>query len=149
MRTRIKEFVNKFEVKTRNNGDEYVVYNGSSDFIQLVHGTEFLPDDFRFSTILSISENILNYDFDNLEELVDNGNIHEIVDGLVSIYNNDLFTWLSSNLLRQDYVNNAVSEFGLSSNGFDIAKVIAAGQYMEINELAQNLIYALDSDNEL
>jgi hypothetical protein len=148
MRIRIEEFVNKFEVKTRKNGDEYVVYNGSSDFIQLVHGTEFLPDDFRFRTIYALADEFLYYDFDDLEELIHNGSINEIVGGLVSIYNHELLAWVSSHLLRPDYVSVAVNEFGDSKN-FDFMRSLALGQYMEINELAQNLIAALESDNEL
>lgn len=149
MKTRIKEFVSKFELLNKRDSEEgFMIYKGNPDIISEIHGPGMFPDDFRYEKICRLAETFLEYDFNSYDDLRDNY-LHEIVDGLIDLYHSDLFAWLSSNLIRQDYVNLAVDELGLSTKRFDIADVIRAGQYFEILELANNLISTLESDNEL
>lgn len=60
--------------------------------------------------------------------------INEIADNYVDIYYNDLFDWAKDNF---SYINDAISEYGLSDNT-DIVNQIQMGQYYENNEEIYN-----------
>lgn len=148
----IKQFLeylaNSFETGTNVEGDDYVMLNGNAsepmrDFVRKVHGDKFLPDDYRYATMSAIVSDLLGYDFETFEELQDNGGDYEITDGLVSVNNAELTTWLASHLLRGEYIENARRE-GLIPNDADVYNQISVGQSYEIQELYNKLVSAID-----
>lgn len=63
--------------------------------------------------------------------------ISELADNNVSIYNYNLLEWVRNN---SEYVERAVSEFGIDSRNFDFFALLRQGQYMQIeDELYSNL----------
>jgi len=143
----IKYYSDFFERKTRDNGEKFYCLKDNTpddirDLNMSIHCTDMLPDDFRYETIVSLLNYIDDY-LDNdttLDELRDNGCLDEIIDSLCDVYTNDLNNWLTSNLNRQYFVDEAVKEFGLDLNDFSITKAIQLGQYMEIQEIAYRMI---------
>lgn len=75
--------------------------------------------------------------------------IHDIADGNVDIYTKDLIDWLHESSDAIEYVEEAVSEFGIDSKNFDLIKLFQSGQYlMYERELYDNIqdtcyLYAL------
>jgi len=96
-------------------------------------------------TISGILEGLLDYDLvgHSIEDID-----HEIIDGLVDIYNHDLLSWLSSNLLRASYCDDA-QESGLVTEETQLYQRISAGQYLEISEIMNNIIVELENLEEI
>jgi len=64
--------------------------------------------------------------------------LHELADGLVDVYNQDLLNWVeSSHEVR--YINDAVDEYGMDANNFDFYDLIKMGQYQYYYELVNEL----------
>ena len=154
MQNEIKRLASKFTQLTRADGTKFWMMQSEDhddvdfDIVRDIHGTDILPDDFRYETIVNLLDRLQDYDFNSVDELRDNGIDHEITDSLVDVYNSDLTTWLASHLSRADFCNEAVSE-GLS-DGSDIFKTIQAGQYLEISEILNRLLAHLESvQNEI
>lgn len=57
--------------------------------------------------------------------------ISEIADSNVSIYNSDLWDWARDN---EEYVEQAVNEFGIDSKDFDLIRLFQQGQYLYNSE---------------
>jgi hypothetical protein len=93
------------------------------DIVYAGHGKNFLPDDWRYEAICSALEAIGEGDEDGTEWADQN----------VDVYTNARFAWLSSNLQRQGYVDEATEEFGQAENG--VADAIGMGQYLESREV--------------
>lgn len=90
------------------------------DLIHTAHG-DFLPDDFRYEVI-----------HDALCAFADCENPDDVrVEA--DIYNHDLLRWLSSNLKRIGYCDEAQTEFGLDKS--DVMTLITYGQQIEKNEI--------------
>lgn len=128
-----------FETATRPNGDSFVrVKDGAPDWVtDLVydaHG-DFLPDDWRYACIRSALDWLAGS-----ESSIDDAN--EFADGEVDAYTANRFAWLSSNLSRQAYVDEAVDEFG-APDEFSIADAVGLGQYMEAQEVYQSVLESL------
>ena len=90
--------------------------------VRKAHG-DFLPDDFRYETILDAL-----YAFVDCED-VDMDDVRVEAD----IYTHDLLRWLSSNLNRVGYCDQAQDEFGLDK--VDTLTLITHGQQMEKDEI--------------
>lgn len=103
-------------VVTRDNSPEWV-----TDIIYSAHDG-MLPDDRTYALVQDALELIA----DGASEDSD----HEFADAAVDIYTHDRYEWLSSNLNRSSYVDEARSE-GLISPDAEIAEQIGAGQYVE------------------
>lgn len=58
--------------------------------------------------------------------------IQEIADNNVTIYTSDLWDWASE---HQDYVEQAVSEFGADGRDFDLIRLFQQGQYLYNSEV--------------
>lgn len=58
--------------------------------------------------------------------------VMEVCDNKIDIYNSDLWNWAKDN---QDYVEEAINEFGIDSNNFDLMKLFQQGQYYYYNEI--------------
>ena len=153
----IKNFYDSFECKKRNNGEEFLIRNTDNELLNELfmhmHKTDMLPDDYRYDFICSILGGILDYDINYSNTLYEamQDYSHELIDGLVPVYNNDRLKWLSSNLLRASYIDDAQIE-GLISNECQTFERIGTGIFYEIQELYNNIISALDAyflDNDI
>lgn len=108
------------------------------NLVREAHG-DFLPDDFRYKTILDAL-----YAFADCEL---NQDLYEI-QLEPDIYNHDLLKWLSSNLRRASYCDEAIAEFGLEK--IETMTLIAYGQQMEkdeiVNSVREHLISLCEKD---
>ena len=80
-----------------------------------------------------------------LQEALDyDGTLHEIIDGMIDIYNYDLRLWAVDNW---DKVEEALEE-GLCDGVSDYHRLIMAGQYVHYREQAQEAIEELFTEYE-
>lgn len=140
----LKEYYNYFERKTRDNGSEFFCLKDNTpdeikELNMRIHNTDIMPDDFRYNTIHSLLSNSIDYlrDDETLEDLRDDGRLDEIIDGSIDIYIHDLNKWLSSNLNRSSYVDQANDELGQPET---LTRQLMQGQYIEISEIAHRMI---------
>jgi hypothetical protein len=128
-----------FETRTRDNGTEYVALkDGSPDWMTDVARSahdhaRILPDDTRYDMIREVVA--------ALADLEDWDDLHETIDGLVDIYTGSLTKWLASSNLRPGYCDEAIEELG---DPGDMVKRIQYGQYREYEEIAQQVIEAIN-----
>lgn len=131
-----------FETKTRDSGESFVALKDDApewaqDFVREAHGTEILPDDYRYQWIRDALEALAASPDATPQEIAD-----EFADD-VSIYTADLLDWLKSNLTRCEYVDQARAE-GIVADSADIVQRIQAGQYLERREVFQGVLDAID-----
>lgn len=133
------EAASYFERRTR--GDDEIVTlkdnrpEWAQDLTREAHG-DFLPDDWRYACIKSA-----------LDWLANGGDpeAHEWADAEVDIYTGARFAWLSSNLQRQGYCDEAIAEFGEVE---DTASLIGMGQYFEAQEVMRLVVEFLEARAE-
>jgi hypothetical protein len=133
----IKKCAADFTGKTRTNGENFISCKNNvltQDEIRELHGSDLLPDDYRYGIISQVFDRLNDYDIDS-ENTLDDIKC-EIVDRLVDIYNHDLLKWLSSNLSRAELCNEALNQ-GYAQN--DIYSIIACAQYIEIETIYNNI----------
>lgn len=106
----------------------------AQDFVREAHGTDFFPDDYRYQWISEALE-VLGDSENGLDDLA-----HEFADA-VDVYTSDLLLWLSSNLRRTMYCDEAQEE-GLIPEDADITKRIMVGQYLERQEVFWSVVRA-------
>lgn len=138
-------FANQFETRERENGQTFVCLGENRpEWCQNVaresHG-DMMPDDYRYKWISHGAETLADIPADEWEE-----RIHEIADGMVDVYNFNLLEWVSSNLSRAEWVNDAVHNGLVDVSGdFDLYRAIMAGQYEEIRETLVTLVEEIES----
>jgi hypothetical protein len=108
-------------------------------FRDMIHGTDFMPCDYRYGFAVGLLDTLLEYDYDTIDELEDLE--LEICSAQEYTYSYDLLEWLSSNLKRLDYCNEAI-EFC----GNNIEAMIAGGQSLEIQEIFMGIISYIESE---
>ena len=96
-----------------------------------------------------LNDLLSNYNFNNKDELLsflndEDGNyigdiISELSDSKIDIYNHNLRKWAVDNY---NYIEDAISEFGVDTNNPDFHKIIQQGQYYAFN----NEFYTLVSE---
>lgn len=143
--TRAAELAQMFEVRKRDNGEHFIVLDDQApewahDFVREAHGTEMLPDDYRYRWI-SEALDLLAQDVES-----DPQDLATSFGDDVDIYTHSLLAWLSSNLTRIAYCDEAISE-GMT-DGTDLTKIIMAGQASERYEVFQNVLTALENLEE-
>ncbi len=112
-----------FEQKERDNGDKFqIVKDGSPKWVTEMcheaHG-DMLPDDYKYDFIVEALDALANYeDPDDIDSEIE-----------ADPYTHDRYKWLSSNLARSVYVDEAVENMGHSDQG--ITGEIGMGQYQE------------------
>ena len=140
-----------FETITRGEGDDaetiWTMRDGRPDWVQELtykaHG-DFLPDDWRYKTIVYALDAIV----EGGEYGTDPDHIgFEFADGMVDVYTHDRNAWLSSNLNRAGYVEEAREE-GLIGDGADITEQIGVGQYEEAREIFESVRQSLEDRAE-
>ena len=107
------------------------------NLIYPLHDDE-LPNDWRYSIIHWLLTDFV--DCEDRNEIEDR--IHEIVDGLVDVYNADRIKWVQEDLNR-GYVE---SEFTTGKEG--IFELIGLAQYEVINQMAYQLLDYIDNNTE-
>lgn len=137
-----KDFAGSFEVRKRDNGEEFVCLKSSApdwvcDLVRDAHTTDMLPDDTRYSMILECADKLTECDPDQWEDCA-----HEMADSMVDVYNIDRARWLASHVHRAFYCDDARAQ-GLVSEDADMFTRIGAGQYHEYSEILRTLITGL------
>lgn len=116
-------------VRTKDNRPDWL-----TELIYEAHG-DLLPDDWRYACISAA--------LDFIEEGCDpDDGPSEFADGHVDVYTHARLAWLSSNLTRPGYVDEARSE-GLTSSETDIVEAIGVGQYLEAQEVFASVYQSL------
>ena len=111
----------------------------AGDFVREAHGTDLLPDDIRYRWIADALDMLWEAQRDDrLGDLDELGT--EWADD-TDVYTSDLLAWLSSNLLRISYCDQAQEE-GLLTEDADMIARISIGQYMERRELFARVVEA-------
>jgi len=134
-----QEALATFVRKKCANGEPY--YHSTADdgwitgMIYSAHGG-MSPDDHKYDMIHSALHAIAHDD-------ADPDDMFETADGMVSVYHHDRHAWLSSNLERQGYVNEATSEYGPRD---DISDTIAQGWFMEAMEVCASVVKSLKDE---
>ena len=108
------------------------------NLIYPLHDDE-LPNDWRYSIIHWLLSDFVNCtDRQEIEDC----HLHEIVDGLVDVYNADRIKWVQEDLNR-GYVE---SEF--TSGKESIFELIGLAQYEVINQMAYQLLDYIDENKK-
>lgn len=137
-----------FEQATRPDGEKfYRLKDGHPEWVkELVydaHG-DLLPDDWRYETILDA----LNFIDDAAEDSYTGDIASEFANSNVDVYTSDRFDWLSSNLQRQSYVDDAIQDFGGAGENDGIVDVVGWGQYKESEEVFYSVATSLGAQLE-
>jgi hypothetical protein len=106
------------------------------ELVYSAHG-DFGPDDWRYNTI----EDALLFIADTDDP--DDGS-GEFADSAVDVYNGSRLEWLSSNLRRAGYCDEAADELG--SEGLDTFERIGLGQYFEASEVYGLVLRSLEDE---
>jgi len=114
--------------RTKDGAPEWV-----TDLVRDAHG-EFLPDDWRYDKIRDALEFIAESD--------DPEDSAEFADQAVDVYTSDRLAWLSSNLRRASYVDDARENLGATNSIIDD---IGLGQYQEAGEIYGSVLNSLES----
>lgn len=140
-----KEAAGFFTRSTRPDGETTYVHllNGRPDWVQELardaHG-DFLPDDWKYATIEAALDHIGDGDYETADDAREAA--QEFADGAVDVYTSDRYEWLSSNLRRGGYVDQARDDFGASDSHVDD---IGRGQYLEAQEIYEAVVDALET----
>jgi hypothetical protein len=131
-----------FETAIRSDGETFTrTKDGTpdwvTDLVRDAHGDLF-PDDWRYEVISDACEFIA--DSDDPED-----GSGEFADQAVNVYTHDRFAWLSSNLQRQGYVDEACDEFGASAE-LGIVERIGWGQYAEASEVFGSVLGSIETE---
>ena len=107
------------------------------NLIYPLHDEEW-PNDWRYSTIYFL---LLDFvDCEDRNQIEDR--MHEIVDGLVDVYNADRIRWVGENL------NRGLVESDLASGKENIFELIGLAQYEVINQMAYQLLDYIDQNKK-
>jgi hypothetical protein len=120
----------KFEVKTRSNGENFVTCHCQShlgDFIQEVHDGH-LPDDFIHQIIYSCIYSVANHNSQSICEVL------EDIEPYYNIY--DLTKWSISLPSRFHSINDTLSEY----EGDNYTELLQIAQSREIESICEQTI---------
>lgn len=147
IKKQLADLSSAFETRI-NKGETYWCLKDSEretyqDLVRDIHSTDILPDNYRYSIISKISDELVHnlpwQDIATVEEFEEKAEElrHECVDGLVSIYNSELLEWVASHGHRPSYVDEAVREYGAPDS---LLKQLQLGQYYEIDAIYSRFI---------
>lgn len=133
-----------FVLKTRDDGSKYWTVKNRSrapkwfqDMCFAAHnmgGSHMLPDDFRYKFIVE--------SLNALEEHSDSDSARDSLEP--DVYNSQRNAWLGSHVERSGYVDEAVLEFGHSSDG--VTGDLGLGQLVEMYEVFDALVRFWDDN---
>jgi hypothetical protein len=135
-----------FETATRPDGESFTrVKDGAPEWVREAvrdaHGSEFLPDDFRYS--------FASEAFDAIAEAGEDADLDEVADEFadnVEVYTSGLLDWVGSNLNRTGYVDQAAEDLGAESVSF--ASRLMLGQAVERREVFDATRAAVEAEAE-
>jgi hypothetical protein len=135
-----------FETATRPDGESFTrVKDGAPEWVReavrAAHGSEFLPDDFRYAFASEAFDAIADAGED--ADLDDVG--AEFADN-VEVYTSGLVDWVRSNLNRTGYVDQAAEDLGGESLSF--ASRLMLGQAVERREVFDAIRGAVERETE-
>jgi hypothetical protein len=133
------DYLKFFETKTRNDGKEFFTLKDNrpeelQNIVRLAH-CDMFPDDYKYSFIREALETIAMS--------IEQGEQDAIQAIEPSPYTFDQLAWLSSNLTRSSYCDDAVSDYGHSGQG--ITGDIGMGMWKEMQDTAQIVLNELES----
>ena len=131
--TAAAEALAHFTQDTRKDGERFYLLTDDApewvrDLVHDAHG-DFMPDDFRYAMVRDSLDAIGAGDEDG-DELDD------------PVYTADLLAWVSSNLQRVGYVDDAASEYG---HGDGLVSMLTSGYAMEQREVFDSVRESLES----
>lgn len=130
----IQSFSNQFETVKRGDDEIITLKDDCSEelreSVREAHDGR-LPNDWIYATYANLMQKLTDYEIETIDDVEEYR--AEIVDGEVDFSNYSLYQWLADN--NQEYVNEAVSEFGIESKDFDITKLVQMGQYKHIDNI--------------
>lgn len=135
-------FADQFETRERENGTAFHCLGDNrpewcQDIARECHGG-MMPDDYRYQWLSHGADSLADIPADEWED-----QITEIADGMVDVYNFNLLQWVSSNLSRIEYVDDAM-ENGLPREN-DLISALQCGQMEEIRETLCHLVEEIES----
>ena len=132
-----EEMSQAFEGATRPNGETFrKLKEGSPEWMITVcrkahDDAQLLPDDWRYAFIERAVDALAAYeDIDDARSSLE-----------PDIYTSEMTDWLHSRNSRVDYLSEVLAEYGSFRDGFQL---LAAAQMMEIEEVFQQVLDALD-----
>ena len=136
----IEQFANAFRVEQRpHHGSFFKLADGSADWMtKLVHEAhgDMLPEDTRYKMIYEVADALNDaYTHEDGEVSLDDIDVFEICDPLVSVYNNDRIQWLASRVDRASYVDDERAEGYFEGQDADIFTQLGVGMYREYEEI--------------
>lgn len=148
IRDKAKQLEQKFIIKTRDDGSNYICIDGlaGKDYPEWMQDVcmaghlDTLPNDESYKAISSIISSIVELDDDItdtddiLEELRDGGYLEP------SVYISDLTGWLHSNNSYMIYLDDAMQEY----NPIDGDQLLAMAHGMWLDEVASAVVRALE-----
>lgn len=145
------EFSGAFETRTRDNGGRFVCLRDDcpswidSDVMHDIHAAldDRLPDDWVYETAAQVADELSGYTIDDADDAREY--LHEIVDGMVDVYDADRIRWLADHLNNAFLVDEAAEEFGTTG---DTLQRIGMGQYLAISRIAEAVVTAVESELE-
>lgn len=130
-----------FVLNERDNGAQYWSYKGVTpawvqEMCREAHN-DMMPDDYKYQFIV-----------DALASIADNEDADDARNSIeADIYTANLTAWLSSNLNRIEYVNQAGNDFGIGVN-FDLVQLLQLGQVTEKTEIFESILNSLEEHLE-
>lgn len=127
-----RKYANLFVTKERPTGEKFLcVEDKTEDLDNLIRDAHngMLPDDYKYQFI-----------FEALQAIAENEDLDDICLE-PDCYNRDLLKWVSSNLTRASYVDEAVEEIGYK----DLYNAIAIGQIKEKDEILYSVRGSLNA----
>lgn len=120
-----------FKLRTRKGGEQFWTHMGKAPewvqgMVRDAHG-DLMPDDWRYQFIVDALAAIA--------EGVDDSEIE------ADIYNADLLRWVSSNLRRISYCDDAAEEYG----AVGLIPTLSAGQVAERREVYASVLASLEA----
>ncbi len=116
-----------------------------TEWLHSLHDDE-LPNDWRYETIVSILDALIDVD-KPLDEILDHYDLTcGIADNLTDIYNHDLFQWYADHPDRVSYIEEATAE-GLISTDLDTIGRLTIGQHECIRSMADRIVDRLLSSH--
>lgn len=149
IRKKLSEFSQAFETFTRGEDPEHHWRLKSKEkdiyhnLVREIHSVEMLPDDYRFSIISKISDELVhNLPWSEIETVTEFEEKaeelrHECVDGLVDISVHGLLRWASSHSQRVQMVDEASEIYGRPDS---LVRQLRVVQYHEIDEIYARFI---------
>jgi len=126
-----------FQIKTREDGEEFIVCNSDGAIKDLIHEVHngHLPDDFKYKIIYNCIESVAG----GRTEI--SGVLEDVT---ADIYIHELITWSASNSTRLSFINDVLADYQVE--GF--IDLLQLAQSNEIEEICYATLSFLENEAE-